>query len=96
MCAAAKGAMQDWVWRRGCRSQRQEREEALFSSSRPKTVVRMPAMWKVLLETCSGWGKDWAVEPEGFEESKEKVRWTGLGVWGLDMVDGGTRPVEEG
>lgn len=55
MMVAAIPVMRSWVASRGCSSQRQATVEACEgSSSRPKTVVAIPAMGKVFLETCGG------------------------------------------
>ena len=74
MARSAKGRMQAEVCRRGCRSQRQVTVVVVAgSSSRPKIVVRIPAMWIVLEETWGGGlGKVWE---------------TGLGV-GAGMAEG--------
>lgn len=47
--------MQAFVCRRGWRSHRHATSVVRGRiSSRPKTVVKIPAMWKVLDETCGG------------------------------------------
>lgn len=53
---SAKGCMEAFVCRRGWRSHRQATSVVCgWISSRPNTVARIPAMWKVLEEACGGW-----------------------------------------
>lgn len=55
MVEEARGDMQDWVWSRGWRSQRQATVwMSGWSSARPWIVVRMPAMQWVSVETRRG------------------------------------------